>query len=242
MKKTFKYKFFFANLFASFALKKNNNNKILLYHHVNNKFKKDIFSVDKDNFETQISYISKSNMNIKPLCLNHIGSNNISISFDDGYLNNYEFALPILKKYNIPATFFITSSEIDKNNNFLKSSMISEMDKNIFDFGIHGHDHLSLDSLKDQEIEYQIMKCKNFLEDLLNKNIFLLSYPNGSVSERVKSILKKCLITQAYDSTCKSYNQFNNLDILQIPRISIWNIDTEYSFKNKILGKWDNFI
>ncbi|WP_299438761.1 polysaccharide deacetylase family protein [uncultured Aquimarina sp.] len=33
---------------------------------------------------------------------------NIALTFDDGYLNNYKYAIPILKKYNIPACFYIT--------------------------------------------------------------------------------------------------------------------------------------
>jgi peptidoglycan/xylan/chitin deacetylase (PgdA/CDA1 family) len=34
---------------------------------------------------------------------------NIAISFDDGYLNNYKYAVPILEKYNVPASFYITT-------------------------------------------------------------------------------------------------------------------------------------
>ncbi|UBM59295.1 polysaccharide deacetylase family protein [Marinilongibacter aquaticus] len=33
---------------------------------------------------------------------------NLVITFDDGYLNNFEKAVPILKKYNVPASFFVT--------------------------------------------------------------------------------------------------------------------------------------
>ncbi|WP_299887510.1 polysaccharide deacetylase family protein [uncultured Lacinutrix sp.] len=34
---------------------------------------------------------------------------NIAITFDDGYLNNYKYAVPILEKHNVPACFYITT-------------------------------------------------------------------------------------------------------------------------------------
>lgn len=50
----------------------------------------------------------KENANKKTVC----------ISFDDGYIDNYTIARPLLKKYNLPACFFITSSLIGKDQIF----------------------------------------------------------------------------------------------------------------------------
>lgn len=38
-----------------------------------------------------------------------------TIMFDDGYLDNFEFALPILEKYHIKASFYVVTNCIDKN-------------------------------------------------------------------------------------------------------------------------------
>lgn len=67
-------------------------------------------------FEKTIAYFSK-NFNIVPLSAlmdmrrsgNLPKQKTIALTFDDGYLNNFETALPILKKYNVPATYYIIS-------------------------------------------------------------------------------------------------------------------------------------
>ena len=236
----FKYKFLMASYISKFMNKKKNYNKILLYHKVVDQFNNDIFSVDQNSFFDQINFLYEKKFNVVNLKKNHIGDKNISITFDDGYLNNFNPASQILKKFGFPATFFINTSKIDKDKNYLTSSLIKEMDTDIFDFGIHGHNHLSFCDLSNSEIKNQIYNCKSFLEDLLQKKIDTLSYPNGSLDSRVKEVVRSCQISFAYDSTNKSYKSLSaDFDYLQIPRISIWNLDNIRSFNNKLYGKWD---
>lgn len=102
---------------------------IIYYHRVCDQ-KDDLFSsldliVTKNNFENQINFI-KDNFNVLPLeiHLNYIKkgktltSKDLSISFDDGYADNYTFAYPILKKYNLPATIFVTTGYVGGNELF----------------------------------------------------------------------------------------------------------------------------
>jgi peptidoglycan/xylan/chitin deacetylase (PgdA/CDA1 family) len=70
-------------------------------------------------FEKQIRYIS-TKYRVFPLqkVVNEIKrgaslpDNTAVLTFDDGYRNNLTLALPILKKYNVPATIFLTAGYI----------------------------------------------------------------------------------------------------------------------------------
>lgn len=89
---------------------------ILYFHRVLEQ--KDSFLPDDptiEEFETLVAAISKhfSTFTIsKALELQEIGQLSklsLCISFDDGYADNYSNALPILEKYNVPATFFVAT-------------------------------------------------------------------------------------------------------------------------------------
>jgi peptidoglycan/xylan/chitin deacetylase (PgdA/CDA1 family) len=77
--------------------------------------------VSASSFEKQIKYISEHHDPVSLISLtNDPGAvkTPVVLSFDDGYLDNYTIAKPILEKYGVPATFFITTSRIGKIEGF----------------------------------------------------------------------------------------------------------------------------
>ena len=69
-----------------------------------------------DNFEKQIRFYKKHfNFCYPEEYFNGKYTNGVNrlITFDDGYKDNYEIALPILKKYDASSVFFITTSVIN---------------------------------------------------------------------------------------------------------------------------------
>lgn len=86
---------------------------ILCYHRVgNNEPDPYLVNVNIKNFEQQMKYIHD---NYKILRLQDRLKNDsraVVLTFDDGYYDNYCNALPILKQYSIPATFFIPTDNI----------------------------------------------------------------------------------------------------------------------------------
>lgn len=76
-------------------------------------------SVSAENFDQQLNILSKRwNVISLPQLVDKLKKGNleknaVAISFDDGYLDNYTVALPILEKYGLPASFFIPDYNIE---------------------------------------------------------------------------------------------------------------------------------
>jgi len=88
---------------------------ILMYHGIDKVGSKkyNLRFVGVNDFEKQIVYLKKyfNVISIEEYFEKKFvkGRINIALTFDDGYANNYNYALPILEKYKVPATFFITA-------------------------------------------------------------------------------------------------------------------------------------
>lgn len=83
--------------------------------------------VNINKFEGQVKYL-KRNYNVIPF--EEIGtykSNGLPyvvITFDDGYVDNYRYAAPILEKYQMPAIFFVTTEKIGGNSELWDNDFI----------------------------------------------------------------------------------------------------------------------
>ena len=90
---------------------------VLMYHRVYSPLSDPWdLSVSTDNFEAQVKFL-KENYTIvstgelvRQLESGRLKNRLLALTFDDGYLDNYTSAKPVLEKYAVPATFFITDS------------------------------------------------------------------------------------------------------------------------------------
>ena len=96
---------------------------ILLYHgvcpHSNSNLLNEEKHIVNAEFEQHLNLITKycTPISLESAILGQkLPPNPIVLTFDDGYRNNYTDAFPMLKKYNVPATIFVTTGFIDKTN------------------------------------------------------------------------------------------------------------------------------
>ena len=100
---------------------------ILLYHGITASKSKGIENYSKkhlpaDQFREQMKFVAANSVPVSmDQVVNSYNSKTplpkraVAITFDDGFQNNYSVAAPILREFNIPATFYITSGIVNTN-------------------------------------------------------------------------------------------------------------------------------
>lgn len=118
-----------------------------------------------------------------------------AITFDDGYQDNYYNAWPLLQKYKLKATIFVTTGYINKNEPFwfdlknftefqkedycLTEGQIKELAAAGMEFGSHTVDHYELTSLDVAQLKHQLRDSKKTLEKIIDKRVEVICYPRG---------------------------------------------------------------
>lgn len=219
--------------------------RILMYHSVGGRVindVKNIFSIDPKQFEDQIAYLaSLEDLHIVDLSTRYLENdkNYLTVTFDDGYKDNLYIAAPILEKYQIPFTVFVSSGFVKSNSQgFLNENELKELSKfPNATIGGHSVTHPSLVDCNDKDLENELNDCKNYIQDIIGKTIDSFAYPFGRVNQRVRDAVEKAGFKVA--ATSYMNTNFSNQDNLMLSRTSILGIDSNRIFRQKISGNWD---
>lgn len=176
---------------------------VLMYHHFQENIskKQESAAVHPDLFEKQLLTLIQHGytpINFKDLNLYLQGKGGLPlkpliITADDGYLNNYQKAFPILKKHQIPATFFITTRYIGVQTSFAHFTweQAREMENSgLIDIQSHTHGHELLNRIPDDEVRHQVDVSFALIEEKLGKrDVKVLAYPQFYNDKRTRQIL-----------------------------------------------------
>jgi len=94
---------------------------VLMYHRVNDFPQGNLshLTVTNDDFEKQLQFLTKNYQILKlEEDWNNLKRTGVVITFDDGYADNLTDALPLLEKYNVPATIFVTTENLGTNEEY----------------------------------------------------------------------------------------------------------------------------
>lgn len=231
-----------AEIFSVRGSRKQTGLRILLYHSVGGRVSNLYgISVATAAFERQMQILSTmENIRIVKLESDQLATSDyqIAATFDDGYKDNLQVAAPILTKFNIPFTVFVTASFIGSGLDYLTARELRELAQLPgVTIGSHGLTHCRLADCNDEVLWRELAESRRLLQDMIGKNVTTISYPHGSVDSRVRDAADRA----GYVTGATSRFGINraNQDRLRLHRCEIVSQDAPRVFMQKLNGHWD---
>jgi len=152
----------------------------------------------------------------------------VLITFDDGYVDNYTNAYPILKKYNLKATIFIVTGFVSSRKGYLTWDQLREMEQHGIMAQSHTVTHAPLPELPDERIREELVESKRTAEAELGHPIDFIAYPTGAHDLHIVSIAKAAGyrggFTVKYGNVDRSSNVYA-MERVPVFRTSATNVD-----------------
>ncbi|VAX37414.1 hypothetical protein MNBD_UNCLBAC01-930 [hydrothermal vent metagenome] len=155
----------------------------------------------------------------------------VTLTFDDGEMNNFTHALNVLQKFEYSAYFFIIGEKIGKPG-YMGWKELGKLHEAGMTLGSHGLSHEILTNLLDTQIEEELLASKKYLERNLNITVNSLSIPHGFCNEKI--------IRMAYETGYSKIfvsNKPINIQSSYLERIAVKNTWDLKRFQQALEGK-----
>lgn len=200
-------------------------------------------SVRPEDFERQMKYLVEQNFHaITPQEMYaalvegaELPENPVLITFDDGYLDNYTNAYPILKKYGLKATIFVITGFMDRGQpGYFTWGQAAEMEASgLISIESHTVTHSSLTDLNEEQMQREIKASKADIERRLGKQVEFLAYPTGTYNLHIAALVKEAGYKGAFTVKYGNVDQASNLFALE--RVPIFHTEnTHRSFLERL--------
>lgn len=227
---------------------------ILMYHNVTNESSKSKgLTISIEKLEQHLIHIKK---NYQTLHLSELQNKTVLtekiviITFDDVTVNQLTYAVPLLKKHGLKATFFVPFAYIGKSDEWNKNEegraeaiMTLEQLKNLdscIELGYHSFEHKRFSFMTKDEINTDFEKSNEVIEkgDLKIFNAIAFPYGNypkkGIKKSQFQSLLKQNGMEYGFKIGNK-INIFPFKNLFEINRIDVKGDDSILKFKLKLI-------
>jgi peptidoglycan/xylan/chitin deacetylase (PgdA/CDA1 family) len=115
----------------------------------------------------------------------------VILTFDDGYRDNYENALPALAERDMTATFFVVTDFVDEERpEYLTWAMLREMHNAGMSIEAHGRNHVSLQNKDIDYLVWQALGSYEAIEREIGQRPRFISYPAGEYDRQAMDLFK----------------------------------------------------
>lgn len=164
----------------------------------------------------------------------------LALTFDDGCADVLKTA-PLLAERSIPFTVFAVSDLIRAGRApYLTEDELKELSRiRGTSIGSHAKSHTPLTRLSDGDLREELCSSRKYLEDLLGREVFALSYPHGAVDRRVRDAAEEA--GYRLGGTSRYGFDLPGRDPLLLRRTEVTAWDRVSDLGLKVSGAWDWF-
>jgi len=218
---------------------------VIYYHNLN--------AADIESFRRQMECLVRNFTVVKPseiMVTDVVGSKNVvAITFDDAFASVIENAVPILRKYELPAGIFVPVGNLgqkprwempdncsDKNEFVMNKDQIVQLDRDGFEIFSHTVSHLVLTKIDDSRLEAELVESKQTLEEIVGHEVIGISYPHGAYDDRAYKAANRAGYKLGFTIEPRMID--STTDNLMIGRFSVSPRDNMTKFKLKVSGTY----
>ena len=169
---------------------------VLVYHTISAPVEPMLADADISpvRFERQLQWLAKWRR-VVPL-EETLGSSShrrlVSITFDDGFQDNLTVALPLLEKYQLPMTLFVTAGFVGRVG-YLSEAELREISRHpLVRIGAHGLWHRHFNRLTETDARFELTESRRLLSGITGKPVELLAWPYGECNEVLEQLSAQC--------------------------------------------------
>jgi peptidoglycan/xylan/chitin deacetylase (PgdA/CDA1 family) len=216
----------------------NQARSILTYHSLDDTGS--VISISPGLFRAQMEWLAASQARVVPLAEIRSTPGAVALTFDDGFHNFYEHALPVLVEHRFPATVFVVSGHCGASNRWLQTvggvprlelMTWSELEAAAaagVTLGSHTATHPHLSRLEATALERELVSSRAAIEDRTGRLVDTFAYPYGDVNKQVRHAVGRhfrlaCGTSLAYVSP--------DSDVLELPRVDVYYVRSQRWFE-----------
>jgi peptidoglycan/xylan/chitin deacetylase (PgdA/CDA1 family) len=214
---------------------------IILYYH-------SIPSKDRKAFAKQVELLARTT---RPISVNDVstlepGARYAAVTFDDGFEDAIENAVPELVKRNVPAVFFITTGVLgqpaawwpetapERRRRIATAEQLQQLPSEWIGVGAHTLTHPRLSQLAAEDAKREILESRDQLEALLGRKIETFSFPYGDFNDALIGWCRDSGYKRVF--TTQHKNAFEHSGEFVVGRVKAEPTDWTLEFRLKLLG------
>jgi peptidoglycan/xylan/chitin deacetylase (PgdA/CDA1 family) len=181
---------------------------VLLYHRIaQTSDPGDPLCVSPQQFEAHMRYLAEMGFTTHGLHDGAGAGKPVVLTFDDGYLDTYSTAFPILQRYGLTATVFLVTGSVGATTGAWGPPMpvpvmtwrqVQEMARYGVSFQSHTKTHPDLARCSDAAALAELVESRAEIQDHVGEEVDALAYPFGSYDPRVVALTEQARYRSAW--------------------------------------------